>query len=40
LRYPEVREELRQNGLAEVKKFNWVDSARKCLNIYQSVMTA
>jgi len=40
LRYPEVREELRQNGLAEVKKFNWIDSARKCLNIYRQIITA
>jgi len=40
LRYNELGAELRQNGLAEVKKFNWTDSARKCLNIYQRVITA
>jgi hypothetical protein len=40
LRYPALGEELRQNGLVEVKKFDWVDSAKKCLGIYQSVMTA
>lgn len=40
LRYPALGEELRQNGFAEVKKFDWTDSARKCLNIYRSVMTA
>lgn len=40
LRYGQLGEELRQNGLAEVKKFDWVDSARKCMDIYRRVLSA
>lgn len=40
LRYNELGEELRRNGLAEVKKFDWIDSAKKCMNIYRQILTA
>ena len=39
LRYPALVEELRQNGLIEVKKFDWADSAQKCLGIYQTILS-
>lgn len=39
-RYPELGRTLSENGAGEVKKFSWDDSARKCLDIYQRVMTA
>ncbi len=39
-RYSELRQTLRDNGLAEVKKFNWIDSARKCFGVYQKVITS
>ncbi len=39
LRYPALGDELRQNGSVEVQKFDWVDSARKCMDIYQQILT-
>jgi glycogen(starch) synthase len=38
LRYPALQKTLRQNGSTEVKKFNWTDSARGCINVYRAVM--
>lgn len=40
LRYPALSKTLSQNGNYEINKFSWDDSANKCLNIYQEVMTA
>ena len=40
MKYPELRETLRDNGSGEVTKFSWSDSAEKCLNIYQKVLVA
>jgi glycosyltransferase involved in cell wall biosynthesis len=40
VKYPELRNTLSENGESEVKKFSWLDSAQKCLNIYHQVMTA
>ncbi len=34
---PPLRSTLRENGAIEVRKFNWRDSARKCLDIYWSL---
>jgi len=39
-RYPELRQVLQDNGLSEVDKFSWVESAKKCLGIYQKVLAA
>ena len=39
-RYSELRQTLQDNGLAEVKKFSWTDSAQKCLNVYRQVLTS
>jgi len=39
-RYPELRETLRDNGFTETAKFDWVESARKCLDIYRKIQTA
>jgi len=38
LRYPALPKTLRQNGSAEVKKFNWTDSAKGCIDVYKSVV--
>ena len=38
LKYPALQKTLRQNGSAEVKKFNWTDSAKGCIDVYKSVM--
>lgn len=38
LEYSELKEELRDYGGLEVKKFSWQDSAQKCLDIYQSLI--
>lgn len=38
LKYPALQKTLRQNGSAEVKKFNWTDSAKGCIDVYRSVM--
>jgi glycogen synthase len=38
LKYPALQKTLRQNGSAEVKKFNWTDSARSCIDVYNSVI--
>jgi len=40
LRYPALGKTMSQNGSYEINKFSWEDSARKCLNIYQEVMSA
>ena len=39
LGYPELQESLKENGMREVKKFNWQDSAKKCIEIYQEVLS-
>ena len=38
LKYPALQKTLRQNGSSEVKKFNWTDSAKGCIDVYKSVM--
>jgi glycogen synthase len=38
LRYPALQKTLRQNGSSEVKKFNWTDSAKGCIDVYKSVV--
>lgn len=38
LEYSELKEALSYNGAEEVKKFNWEDSARKCVEIYTEVL--
>jgi glycosyltransferase involved in cell wall biosynthesis len=34
LKYPPLQETLRENGGREVRKLKWIDSARKCVEIY------
>lgn len=38
--YSELKEELTQNGDWEVRKFSWQESAKKCLGIYEEVLSA
>ena len=38
LKYPALQKTLRQNGASEVKTFNWTDSAKRCIDVYKSVM--
>jgi len=38
--YPALRETLHNNGALEVAKFSWKESARKCLNVYNRLLTA
>jgi len=38
LRYRNLHKELKQNGLREVYKFNWNEPAKKCLDVYNSVI--
>lgn len=37
LKYPELQECLKENGLEEVKKFNWDKVAEKCIELYNKV---
>lgn len=37
LKYKELHECMRENGLKEVKKFNWDEVADKCINLYNQV---
>jgi glycosyltransferase involved in cell wall biosynthesis len=37
LNYHELKESLSHDGLAEVRKFSWNDSARKCIEVYNRV---
>jgi len=39
LRHPPLHRTLKEHGSFEVQKFNWHDSARNCLDVYQSAMT-
>lgn len=39
-RYPELCQTLQDNGSAEVIKFSWTNSARKCLSVYKQVLSA
>ena len=39
LQYPELQSCLKENGSSEVNKFNWQDSARKCVAIYNELLT-
>jgi glycosyltransferase involved in cell wall biosynthesis len=34
LRYPELSECLKENGVSEVKRFNWEIPAKKCIEVY------
>lgn len=38
LNHDVLHESLTENGCGEVRKFNWDDSALKCINIYNSVL--
>ena len=38
LEHSELKEELQNNGGQEVQKFNWVDSAQKCIYVYREVL--
>jgi glycosyltransferase involved in cell wall biosynthesis len=38
LRHPPLRATLREHGSFEVRRFNWRDSARRCVEIYQQAM--
>jgi glycogen synthase len=38
LKYPALPKTLRQNSATELKKFNWTDSARGCIDVYKAVM--
>jgi glycogen(starch) synthase len=38
LKYPALQKTLRQNGSSEVRKFNWTDSAKGCIDVYKSVV--
>jgi glycosyltransferase involved in cell wall biosynthesis len=40
LKYDELKESLRQDGLSEVTKFSWDESARKCIDVYNRVRGA
>jgi glycogen(starch) synthase len=37
LRHPVLREALRENGSQEVRKFDWLQVARRCLEVYEGV---
>ena len=39
LKYPELRETLVENGSKDLEKINWQESARKCVNVYNKVLT-
>ena len=38
LRHPPLQTTLREHGSLEIKRLRWVDSARKCLDVYEHVM--
>jgi len=38
LRFNELHDELRDNGVREVKRFSWDEPAGKCVDVYSSVM--
>ncbi|MCX6707708.1 MAG: glycosyltransferase family 4 protein [Candidatus Woesearchaeota archaeon] len=38
LRYGELREELRDKGSDEVKKFSWLNTAGKCVDVYNKMI--
>ncbi len=38
LRHPPLHATLREHGNFEVRKFSWQDSARQCLEVYQSIL--
>lgn len=38
LKYNELREELRDNGMKEIGRLNWGESARKCMNVYETLL--
>jgi glycosyltransferase involved in cell wall biosynthesis len=40
LKYSELHEELRDNGVDEVRKFSWDNPAGKCMDIYHNLMGA
>jgi glycosyltransferase involved in cell wall biosynthesis len=37
---PELREDLRRNGLARAKLFSWEETAQKTLAVYQNLFRA
>ena len=39
LEYPQLHLSLKENGSQEVKNISWQDSARRCLEIYQDVLS-
>ena len=38
LHYGELRDELRDRGSSEVKKFNWDEPAGKCVDVYKKIL--
>lgn len=38
LKYPPLHQTLKQNGTCEARKLRWIDSARKCMDIYKGLM--
>jgi glycosyltransferase involved in cell wall biosynthesis len=38
LRYPPLHQTLRANGTAEARKLRWIDSARKCVEVYEGLV--
>ncbi len=39
LEYPELYESLKENGSQEAKRFSWQDSAQKCIEIYDQLLS-
>lgn len=38
LKYPPLRETLREHGHYEMRKLSWTDAGQKCLHVYESVL--
>jgi glycogen(starch) synthase len=38
LKYPALYQTLRDNGTSEARKLRWIDSARKCVDIYKDLL--
>jgi glycosyltransferase involved in cell wall biosynthesis len=38
LKHPPLQQTLRQNGTSEARKLRWIDSARKCVDIYMGLV--
>ena len=38
LRHPPLQTTLREHGSLEIKRLRWVDSARKCVEVYEKAI--